>query len=142
MCIRDRLNGPHTSLERLIQTPAVRRQNPVSTRSPRNAPTTNSHSRSAALRGVSPFWAMVGSCRLTAGVWMSRSSLAVSYTHLGGRINLLYCFFWGMAAVVWMRYGYPVVMKCMTRLQMCIRDRSCAKVIFFGYIYKDFVNIL
>ena len=25
--------------------------------------------------------------------------------NLGGRINLLYCFFWGIAAVMWMRYG-------------------------------------
>ena len=121
-------------------------------------------------------------CRLTAGVWMSRSSLvwgpfsvvwglALALTtvllrqnqdksdrylfvfgtvmggvyeyvcsavtellfgtvfwdyskfkfNLGGRINLLYCFFWGMAAVVWMRYGYPVVMKCMTRLRSRVR---------------------
>ena len=27
--------------------------------------------------------------------------------NLGGRINLLYCFFWGIAAVVWMRVLYP-----------------------------------
>ena len=27
--------------------------------------------------------------------------------NLGGRINLLYYFFWGIAAVMWMRYGYP-----------------------------------
>lgn len=27
--------------------------------------------------------------------------------NLGGRINLLYCFFWGIAAVVWMRFLYP-----------------------------------
>lgn len=27
--------------------------------------------------------------------------------NLGGRINLLYCFFWGIAAVVWMRLLYP-----------------------------------
>ena len=27
--------------------------------------------------------------------------------NLGGRINLLYCFFWGIAAVVWMRALYP-----------------------------------
>lgn len=33
------------------------------------------------------------------------------YSHipfnLGGRINLLYCFFWGIAAVVWMKILYP-----------------------------------
>ncbi len=35
--------------------------------------------------------------------------------NLGGRINLLYCFFWGIAAVVWMRYGYPLVLRGMKR---------------------------
>lgn len=33
------------------------------------------------------------------------------YSHmpfnLGGRINLLYCFFWGIAAVVWIKFFYP-----------------------------------
>ncbi|MBQ8279102.1 MAG: putative ABC transporter permease [Roseburia sp.] len=29
--------------------------------------------------------------------------------NLGGRINLLYCFFWGIAAVVWMKYLYPKI---------------------------------
>ncbi|MDY2629374.1 MAG: putative ABC transporter permease [Lachnospiraceae bacterium] len=28
--------------------------------------------------------------------------------NLGGRINLLYCFFWGIAAVVWIKQLYPV----------------------------------
>nr|WP_294527317.1 putative ABC transporter permease [uncultured Blautia sp.] len=27
--------------------------------------------------------------------------------NLGGRINLLYCFFWGIAAVVWFKKAYP-----------------------------------
>lgn len=108
-------------------------------------------------------------CRLTAGVWMSRSSLVWGLAlamatvllrqnqdksdrylfafgtvlggvyeyvcsavteplfgtvfwdyskfkfNLGGRINLLYCFFWGIAAVMWMRYGYPLVLKLMKK---------------------------
>ncbi len=29
--------------------------------------------------------------------------------NLGGRINLLYCFFWGIAAVVWFKGLYPVL---------------------------------
>ena len=41
--------------------------------------------------------------------------------NLGGRINLLYCFFWGIAAVVWMRYGYPLVLKGMEKLRSHIR---------------------
>ena len=31
--------------------------------------------------------------------------------NLGGRINLLYCFFWGIAAVVWIKGLYPKVVK-------------------------------
>lgn len=31
--------------------------------------------------------------------------------NLGGRINLLYCFFWGIAAVVWMKALYPRAAK-------------------------------
>ena len=27
--------------------------------------------------------------------------------NLGGRINLLYCFFWGIAAVIWIKILYP-----------------------------------
>ena len=29
--------------------------------------------------------------------------------NLGGRINLLYCFFWGIAAVVWFKKLYPKI---------------------------------
>lgn len=31
--------------------------------------------------------------------------------NLGGRINLLYCFFWGFAAVAWVKLCYPYVMR-------------------------------
>lgn len=34
-----------------------------------------------------------------------------NYFNLGGRINLLYCFFWGIAAVVWLRLLYPILSK-------------------------------
>ncbi len=118
-------------------------------------------------------------CRLTAGVWMSRSSvvwgpfsivwgLAIAavtallyryrqqsdgflfgmgtllggayeylcsvftelvfgtvfwdYSHmpfnLGGRINLLYCFFWGIAAVVWFKKLYPRISSLIERIPM------------------------
>lgn len=40
--------------------------------------------------------------------------------NLGGRINLLYCLFWGVAAVVWIRYGYPLL----ARLIHWIRRRT------------------
>lgn len=31
--------------------------------------------------------------------------------NIGGRINLLYCFFWGFAAVAWVKLCYPHVMR-------------------------------
>lgn len=116
-------------------------------------------------------------CRVTAGVWMSRSSVvygdfsivwglgavlltAILYKHrnrsdsyvfllgtvlggayeyfcsvftelvfgtvfwdyshlpfnLGGRINLLYSFFWGIAAVVWLKYLYPFLSDLIERI--------------------------
>ncbi len=116
-------------------------------------------------------------CRLTAGVWMSRSSVVYGpfsivwgfgavlltailyryrdrsdsfvflfgtvlggayeyicsvlselvfgtvfwdYSHLpfnlGGRINLLYCFFWGIAAVVWLKLCYPRLSSLIEKL--------------------------
>lgn len=40
-----------------------------------------------------------------------RSSSHLDYSkipfNLGGRINLLFCFFWGIAAVVWLKILYP-----------------------------------
>ena len=36
--------------------------------------------------------------------------------NLGGRINLLYCFFWGMAAVVWIKGVYPFLSDRIERL--------------------------
>ena len=36
--------------------------------------------------------------------------------NLGGRINLLYCFFWGIAAVAWMRVIYPFLSGLIEKL--------------------------
>ena len=47
--------------------------------------------------------------------------------NLGGRINLLYCFFWGFAAIawfkvlIWMRYGYPLVLRGMKKVRSRVR---------------------
>jgi len=42
------------------------------------------------------------------------------YSHLpfnlGGRINLLFCFFWGIAAVVWLKYIYPPLSRLIERI--------------------------
>lgn len=44
------------------------------------------------------------------------------YSHipfnLAGRINLLYCFFWGIAAAVWMKVLYPRLSRLIERLPM------------------------
>lgn len=36
--------------------------------------------------------------------------------NLGGRINLLYCFFWGIAAVVWLKLIYPFLSKLIEKI--------------------------
>lgn len=36
--------------------------------------------------------------------------------NLGGRINLLYCFFWGIAAVIWMKFLYPLFSKWIEKI--------------------------
>ncbi|MDO5336606.1 MAG: putative ABC transporter permease [Eubacteriales bacterium] len=36
--------------------------------------------------------------------------------NLGGRINLLYCFFWGIAAVVWLKLLYPKISACIEKI--------------------------
>lgn len=38
--------------------------------------------------------------------------------NLGGRINLLYCFFWGIAAVVWLKRCYPILSKWIEKIPM------------------------
>ena len=51
--------------------------------------------------------------------------------NLGGRINLLYCFFWGIAAVAWMRLGYPLVEKLMKKVRSHIRPWMTAVLAVF-----------
>ena len=38
--------------------------------------------------------------------------------NLGGRINLLYCFFWGIAAVVWLEKLYPLFSKWIEKIPL------------------------
>lgn len=40
--------------------------------------------------------------------------------NLGGRINLLYCFFWGIAAVVWIKGVYPRISVVIEKIPMKI----------------------
>ena len=38
--------------------------------------------------------------------------------NLGGRINLLYCFFWGIAAVIWLKLIYPRLSAIIEKIPM------------------------
>lgn len=40
--------------------------------------------------------------------------------NLGGRINLLYCFFWGIAAVIWLKGLYPVISDMIEKIPVKI----------------------
>lgn len=57
--------------------------------------------------------------------------------NLGGRINLLYCFFWGIAAVVWMKGLYPKVAGFIEVLL-----RKSGRVLTFVFMVFMIFNIL
>lgn len=40
--------------------------------------------------------------------------------NIGGRVNLLYCFFWGIAGVVWLKVAYPFISKWIEKIPMTI----------------------
>ena len=40
--------------------------------------------------------------------------------NLGGRINLLFCFFWGIAAVVWIKLLYPKISAIIEKMPQII----------------------
>lgn len=51
--------------------------------------------------------------------------------NLGGRINLLYCFFWGIAAVVWLKVIYPRLSRLIERLPVKAGTILCNCLIIF-----------
>lgn len=57
--------------------------------------------------------------------------------NLGGRINLLYCFFWGIAALVWMKLFYPFFAKWIERIPMKI-----GKILSYIFVIFMIVNII
>jgi uncharacterized membrane protein len=63
------------------------------------------------------------------------------YSHLpfnlGGRINLLYCFFWGFAAVAWFRCAYPLLSRWIEKLPM-----TMGKVLTWGIVLFMSCNIV
>lgn len=63
------------------------------------------------------------------------------YSHmpfnLGGRINLLYCFFWGVAAVVWIKVLYPRCSELIEKIPV-----KTGKIVSFAMILFMVCNIL
>ncbi len=57
--------------------------------------------------------------------------------NLGGRINLLYCFFWGIAAVVWFRLLYPRIARLIARIL-----RRTGKILTAGLAVFMIANII
>lgn len=57
--------------------------------------------------------------------------------NLGGRINLLYCFFWGIAALVWMKLFYPFFSKWIERI-----PRKAGMILSYIFVVFMAVNIV
>lgn len=52
--------------------------------------------------------------------------------NLGGRVNLLYCFFWGIAAVVWIKGMYPILSSWIERVPQKVgKVLSWVLIVFF-----------
>lgn len=51
--------------------------------------------------------------------------------NLGGRINLLYCFFWGIAAVVWMKILYPRLSRWIEKCPIKMGKVCCWVMLVF-----------
>ncbi len=51
--------------------------------------------------------------------------------NLGGRINLLYCFFWGIAAVVWFKLLYPRLWGWICRIPLKTRKLLASFLLLF-----------
>lgn len=51
--------------------------------------------------------------------------------NLGGRINLLYCFFWGFAAIIWMKGIYPFLSRWIEKIPVRIGKPLCMVMVVF-----------
>ena len=47
-------------------------------------------------------------------------------SNLGGRINLLFCFFWGIAAVLWLKLAYPALSRLIGHISHASPGREAA----------------
>ena len=57
------------------------------------------------------------------------------YSHipfnLGGRINLLYCFFWGIVAVIWLKGIYPLLSGLIEKIPVRAGTIGCRIMLVF-----------
>lgn len=51
--------------------------------------------------------------------------------NLGGRINLLYCFFWGIAAVTWFKVLYPRISRLIEKIPVAVGKIATWALILF-----------
>lgn len=56
--------------------------------------------------------------------------------NLGGRINLLYCFFWGIAAVVWFKILFPPVENGLKNTGSYRKDSDLVLAGIYGLQYS------
>lgn len=49
--------------------------------------------------------------------------------NLGGRINLLYCFFWGIAALVWLKLVYPFLSRLIEKV-----PKKAGTLLSYGFV--------
>lgn len=55
--------------------------------------------------------------------------------NLGGRINLLYCFFWGIATVVWIKGIYPRISRWIEKIP--VKTGKCISWIMIIFMCCD-----
>ena len=65
--------------------------------------------------GAYEYFCSVGSELVFGSVFWDYSHIPFN---LGGRINLLYCFFWGIATVLWLKYCYPFLSRWIEKLPL------------------------
>jgi len=51
--------------------------------------------------------------------------------NLGGRINLLYCFFWGIVAILWLKFLYPILSNLIEKIPAKAGKWMCNALILF-----------
>ena len=61
--------------------------------------------------------------------------------NIAGRINLLYCFFWGIAAVIWIKIIYPFISRLIDKIPKNINN-FIVIILFIFMIFNISVTIL